>query len=618
MQGNPFVEFIRTYGPSASCDSLYDEHVQSSLKKYGVDEIELSAPLVAELGELFTNPEAPNVILTGTAGDGKTYHIRRVFLEYLNGDIKNWPGNHLVVKASLCDGRELRIIRDLSELPSSIKAQEIGEITKCLAGEQDSVVYLIAANDGQLLEMWRTAAESSRESHLISKVHTALATILQKEATGVESQRFLHVRLYNLSRIVNPSLIDEAINKVLTHPMWETGCKLCPLEDKENECPIKINRRLLLGNMQNDENSFRIRLQEMLEIAYANDQHIPIRQMLTLVVNILLGDSGNFDDPLLTCQTASHYGAEGQYRNTNPYDNAVGENLAEDVRSRYAVFSTLQTFGIGYETTNEFDDLILYRRPEAIANALESTDPVYGDGIFQGVRSSYVNASRERLNLKAFSKAMVSQRRRLFFHLPSHPSGLDGSYWLLTIFRHGRDYLDFRKAIESGHSQEKRSRIERGILKGLNRTLTGFMADETESLWLATSIGKLDNPTGRITVMPEINRTPGMGTFYLTVTRNPSRNWLEMKLASLFPLKGLQETATLEIRPQILEYLLRVADGSLPSSFSRQCHQEIKHFAMMLRQALHQVFAHVGPTIRLLSLDSDASIKANQIKVIES
>ena len=613
MQGNPFVEFIRTYGPSASCDSLYDEHVQSSLKKYGVEEIELSAPLVAELGELLTNPEAPNVILTGTAGDGKTYHIRRVFLEYLDGNPKDWPGNHLVIKAPLCDGRELRIIRDLSELPSSIKAQEIGEITKCLAGEQDSVVYLIAANDGQLLEMWRTAAKSSPESHLISKVHTILATILQKEATGVESQRFLNVRIYNLSRMVNPSLIDEAINKVLNHPMWEAGCDLCPLEDEKNKCPIKINGQLLLGNIQNKHYSFRVRLRQMLEIASANDQHIPIRQMLTLVVNILLGDSGNFDDPLLTCSSAARYASQGQYRNTNPYDNAVGENLAEDVRSRYVVFSTLQRFGVGYETTNQFDDLILYQRPESIAKALESTDPVYGDRIFQGVRSSYVNAPRERLNLKVFLKAMVSQRRRLFFQTPPRSPDLEESCWLLTVFRHGQDYLEYRKEIETRRLSEASRRIERGMLKGLNRTLTGLMADETEALWLATSIGKLDNPTGRITVTPEINRTPGMGAFYFIVIENPSRNWLEMKLESLFPLKDLQEPPALEIRPQIFEYLLRVADGSLPSSFSRQCHQEIKHFAMMLRQALHRGFGDVEPTVRLLSLDSDGAIKANQI-----
>ena len=50
--------------------------------------------------------------------------------------------------------------------------------------------------------------------------------------------------------------------------------------------------------------SFRIRLRESLRLAAANDQHVPIRQLLTLVVNIILGDAKNADRPLLDCATA--------------------------------------------------------------------------------------------------------------------------------------------------------------------------------------------------------------------------------------------------------------------------------------------------------------------------
>lgn len=617
MQGNPLVEFIRTYGPGASSDSLYDEHVQSSLRKYGVQEIELSAPLVAELGELLTSPRATNVILTGTAGDGKTYHIRRVFIEQLGRITEDWPDEELVSRTSLRDGRELRVIKDLSELPHQIKGQEIENITKCLAGKERRIIYLIAANDGQLLEMWETATRSKPESTLLRQVHRTLATMLQKEAT-FDPNGFLHLHLYNLSRRVHPSLIDEVIDKLLTHPMWSDGCNRCPLLEKKNQCPININRQLLLGNKQDPtKNLFRTRLRNLLELSSANDQHIPVRQMLTLVVNIILGNSGDFDDPLLTCNTARQYATQNQYIKTNPYDNAIGGNLAEDVRSRYVVFSALERFGIGYETTNGFDDLILYQRPESTATALESADPIYGNRIFQGVRTSYVNSVRERLNLKAFSKAMISQRRRLFFLLPLKTPDLADSHWLLTVFRHGQDYLDYREAKEKGSLQEVNRRIERGIVKGLNRALTGLMADETETLWLATTIGKSDDPTGRIAVTPDINRTPNMGVFYLSFIVDPLRNWPEMRIESSFPSQSLQETTSLEIRPQILEYLLRVADGSLPSSFSRQCHQEIKHFAMMLRQVVQQAFPHIAPAIRVLSLDSDAAIKANQIKVLE-
>lgn len=36
-----------------------------------------------------------------------------------------------------------------------------------------------------------------------------------------------------------------------------------------------------------------------------------------------------------------------------------------------------------------------------------------------------------------------------------------------------------------------------------------------------------------------------------------------------------------DLRPLQFEYLMRVADGSLPSSFSRQCQQELRHFALV-------------------------------------
>ena len=83
MHRNPLIDFLRSYGPNAASDALYDEHVQAEAKKHGVKEITLSAPLVkTQLGEKVLKGNNPtNVILTGTAGDGKTYHIRRIVLD---------------------------------------------------------------------------------------------------------------------------------------------------------------------------------------------------------------------------------------------------------------------------------------------------------------------------------------------------------------------------------------------------------------------------------------------------------------------------------------------------------------------------------------------------------
>ena len=621
MTGNPFVDFMRTYGPSASSDSMYDEHVQSALQKYDVTPIELSAPLVDKLGDLLTGPDPTNVILTGTAGDGKTYHIRRVFLERLGGHENDWPGTDLVIKSSRADGRQIRIVRDLSELPQEVKDEEIKHITECLLGDDNETLYFIAANDGQLLEMWRTASEESGNPSSVGKVHDALATMMQKERE-TDPGGDLQVHMYNLSRMTQPSILEEAIDTILEHPMWESGCQECPLSEQEGQCAIRINRRLLLGQVgSDDESPFRSRLRDLLELASANDQHIPVRQILTLVVNIVLGDSKNQDDPLLTCERARSYAKKRQYQNTNPYDNANGENLAEDVRSRFVVFSTLETFGIGYETTNDFDDLLLHHKPQSTAKLLEHTDPTYGESIFRVLRNSYVNGLSGQMPLRAFSRAMVSQRRRLFFNLPHDYGDSHDRHWMLTVFHHGQDYLEYRTMIKNPTSQVEAHRIERQLVKGLNRTLTGMMTEETEKLWLASMVGNSDDPTGRVSITPEIDRIAGRGIVHLHVGYNHLRGWPELKLASQYHLENLKKMAGFEIRPQVFEYLLRVAEGSLPSSFSRQCHQEVRHFAMMLRQVLQRILRSTGPTLdslRILSLDADALVKESSIKVTAS
>ena len=66
----------------------------------------------------------------------------------------------MILTFPLANGGELRVIRDLSELSDEIKAEEIEHISRCLRiGRDKKNVYLVAANDGQLLEMWRSEAQ---------------------------------------------------------------------------------------------------------------------------------------------------------------------------------------------------------------------------------------------------------------------------------------------------------------------------------------------------------------------------------------------------------------------------------------------------------------------------
>ena len=628
MTYNPLVKLLRTYGPSAASDSLYDEHVRSAAARYGVKEIRIRAPLVGTVGDILTGESPTNVILTGTAGDGKTYLIRRVFTEHLGGELQDWPGDDLVLKLTLPCGQLLRVIRDLSEFPSEAKAAEIQGITKCLTRQDEDTLYLIAANDGQLLEMWRVAADTNCDSSDHRRVYDALLLMLHKDRAEDPLGR-LDLNLFNLSRRTEQAkqpVVDDVVEALLAHPQWESGCEGCPLVTDEDLCPIRINRKLLLGDEREDSKTFRRRLRDIIEITAANDQHIPLRQIITLVVNIVLGDHKDFDTPLLSCETARDRSRDRAYRQTNPYDSALGLNLTPDTRSRYIVFSAMQTLGIGSETTNYFDRLLLQDHPSQMAERVERSDTTYGREIFRDIRARYLRAPRSRSRQKEFPPAIASQRRRLFFQLPGDRETSD-SNWLLTVFHNASIYLAFKQALSikiGSRTGEQKNVVDRAmykIVRGFNRALTGLMTDEDNILWLATTIGKSDDPSGIVATTPGIPRGHGMYLFYLRENYDSNRDLPCLEVTS-DQLRNFRPPR-LAISPFLFEYLLRVSEGCLPTSFSSLCQQQVKHFAMVVLEAMDRSNRGTRAeeasinNITILSLGSEASIQRNDIKVMQ-
>ena len=55
--------------------------MRGEAKRLGVGETVIPAPLVSDIEALLTAAEPVNVVLTGTAGDGTTYHIRKLLLD---------------------------------------------------------------------------------------------------------------------------------------------------------------------------------------------------------------------------------------------------------------------------------------------------------------------------------------------------------------------------------------------------------------------------------------------------------------------------------------------------------------------------------------------------------
>src|SRR4051812_8318254 len=81
MMNSAWLRFLRHYGPVSRNDNMYDETIQRSARKLGIAPIEFQHPYQERVLDSFNQATADpvSVILTGTAGDGKTHLCRQVW-----------------------------------------------------------------------------------------------------------------------------------------------------------------------------------------------------------------------------------------------------------------------------------------------------------------------------------------------------------------------------------------------------------------------------------------------------------------------------------------------------------------------------------------------------------
>jgi hypothetical protein len=72
----------------------------------------------------------------------------------------------------------------------------------------------------------------------------------------------------------------------------------------------------------------------------------------------------------------------------------------------------------------------------------------------------------------------------------------------------------------------------------------------------------------------------------------------------------------LELRPLLFEYLLRVEEGSLPATFSRQCQQEVRQYALIAADAFgSEQDDEQGSSVHVLSLGTSGNVEAKTLEV---
>lgn len=571
-----WIDFLRHYGPIPRNDNMYDEVIQRTLKRKKVDPIIFDTEYLNELIENFQGSSPKSVILTGTAGDGKTFCCRKIW-EALNGQSEDWEKDRKVYQLEI-GNKQLSIVKDLSELEDERKTDLLTKMADSIVQHSSLDIYLIAANDGQLIEAWNNAQDTPN----VKKIRQVIEQLL---VTDTKENYNYNLLLYNLSRLSAAQIFPKILDAVLNHSGWQE-CHQCYYYNPPNQnekCPIWENKLRLEGTENNK--TLQNRLIDLLELAELNGMHLPIRQLLLLIANILLGHPDGKDN-LLNCRKIPAIVEQGTSHNASLYRNIFGENLSFRKRNSIEVFKVLNYFGIGTETSNQINNILIFGSDDPNFkddyNSLIETDTFYGAyRNFYLKQKSYLerNYSEDRDD---FLVMLQSQRQRLFFVIPpEQESSLD--FWNLTVFQYAGEYLNDVYRVLKNDQQISQIIIGR-LIRGLNRIFTGMLLKNQDKLIIATS-GSYSQARISKVYEDEISVRKKRGE-QVTIELEKKQN----KPSLVVYLSSNQELSPVKLNLNLTryEYLSRVAEGTFPSSFSQECYEDILAFKTQILQQIEQ------------------------------
>ena len=567
-----WVRFLRSYGPTPNNANLFDEYVTGALGRAKVQPITLTSPQLDKMKERVASGAPGSILIAGTAGDGKTYHCRSLWVS-LGGNSREWADPTLVKKLKLPDGRCAVFVKDLSELNDVQSDEVLGLLERSVLGSEDSDFLVVAANHGQILERLRDIGLRQNRANPLRKP--------VQDAFLLSGQVPNRLAIYDLSKASHRQSLEEVLSSVAGHPEWE-NCLRCPLQSAGRICPIFENRERLLG--AKDGKQFARKLGDLVEVARLNGWHLPVRDLLALVANMILGHR-DAKEGLMACADVARYQDEGTTEKGSLYDNIFGANLPRRRALDRPVFKALASFGIGEETSNGVDGLLVYGANDVkLADAfsrLVASDPVYGATTsFLAAQQRYLEgeeAARLENGAADFLDRLEAQRRRLFFTLPETET--DYPFWGMTAFRFAGDYLDLTKALAERKSVNETVRAR--IVRGLNRVMTGLLIENTDRIFVASSGGFTQS---KISVLCDTEaparRVGGIG-MSIKLDTQTGRPTLDVALA-----QGQSGSVTFNLSPVRFEFLCRVDEGYLPGSFSNECLEDMLAFkAKLLRKA---------------------------------
>ncbi|USD42147.1 hypothetical protein J4N42_05345 [Vibrio sp. SCSIO 43135] len=361
-KNNHWVKFLEGYCKGKT--QIQDEYVRKVAKRLNIGEpLDIKFPWQQEILSKFQSKENHNlIILTGTAGDGKTKLCRDIVqaLDGENFDEAIWN------ETSYFSTDERTVVKDFSELKEE-KSDLIRELISILDSKFVPKPILVAVNDGILVEELESFIQASNDeverttARLLKEIIEDKINLGFSKCDGQEM-----VNLINLSKLNAKENMELIFDSILSHPGWNQ-CEGC--NGKENKTCAIFNKYNLLST----EPHIRENLSNIILLLQLNNEHFTIRELLNLATNTLLASTPKSralrvsDDievgaSTLNCKAMSKVEHPRVFNSESSIEVGFwGLNLGSHKMLYNRPFSELNKLGFGELSTNYWDTLLRHQ-----------------------------------------------------------------------------------------------------------------------------------------------------------------------------------------------------------------------------------------------------------------
>lgn len=448
---NPFVDYLTRYTTaSPDHEAAFDEFLAQVEPPAG-GPLRLETRVEKFLQVRFSELHPPSVILTGNAGDGKTYLCRQIIKTFTGEPVDDWErfADQPIERRNL----RLHVIKDLSELGAERGLAVLHGLADSLAaGATDR--YLIAANEGRLRDL---LGQDKRLQALYDKVDDQLRA-------GVESHSTQLV-VINLNFVTTSSFIPAALQWMAQAEHWQ-ACTGCPILGR---CPVQHNaERLRDAHIVG-------RVQMLYQLLEHLDIHATVRDMLIHLAYTVTGDQRCAE---LQRKDAAREDLSGYAY----YANIFGGAADSAFRRKGSVVQHLNRLRIGNHSLFEVDDFIVGAgaTPEHQADHrrlfAEAVDLNHRS--FEQERRAYIEGGAQHADeeIARIMRWLPHCRRKLFFEWRDEKF-VDR----IVPFLYLETYLEILRNRHYSADQ-----LRRDLVLGLNRAFSRLYLTDADNLYVTT------------------------------------------------------------------------------------------------------------------------------------